>query len=248
MGVLLLQLSGPLQSWGDSSRFTTRGTRREPTKSGIVGLLAAALGRMRDESVDDLAGLEMGVRIDQSGRMLRDFQTERSMDGKTTMPLTNRYYLADAKFLVVLGGPDDVLAEIAHALNNPRWPLYLGRRSCPPDRPVFLRMEPGDDLDIRDVLRREPWLAAKRTKGHGSLPKLEISCDARDGEQCVSQADYPISFGGERKYACRPVWKSRISNPDAPDSADDSDGSDSGVSAGKPGDGTLLDHDPMGFF
>jgi len=45
MSVLLLRLAGPLQSWGDSSRFATRGTRREPTKSGVIGMVAAALGR-----------------------------------------------------------------------------------------------------------------------------------------------------------------------------------------------------------
>ena len=92
MAVLLLRLAGPLQSWGDSSRFVRRTTRREPTKSGIVGLLAAALGRSREESIDDLAQLEMGVRIDQKGRLTRDFQTERSLDGKKTMPLSHRYY------------------------------------------------------------------------------------------------------------------------------------------------------------
>lgn len=248
MGVLLLQLSGPLQSWGDSSRFTTRGTRREPTKSGVVGLLAAALGRTRDESVEDLASLEMGVRVDQPGRILRDFQTEHSMDGKTTMPLTNRFYLADAKFLVVLGGPDNLLVGVAEALKNPRWPLYLGRRSCPPDRPVFLRVGKGDKFDIRDVLRQEPWLASKRLRKGDPFPDLEVACDARDGEQCVSQADYPVSFGAERKYACRPVWRSRISNPDNPCVTSSSDESKDGASSEKSGSSTIFDHDPMGFF
>ena len=61
MAVLLLRLSGPMQSWGDSSRFVRRTTRTEPTKSGVVGMLASALGRSREDALDDLAQLEFGV-------------------------------------------------------------------------------------------------------------------------------------------------------------------------------------------
>ena len=65
MSVLLLRLKGPLQSWGDSSRFTRRETRQEPTKSGVLGLLAAAQGRRRGDPIEDLAGLAFG-----GGRLL----------------------------------------------------------------------------------------------------------------------------------------------------------------------------------
>ena len=41
MSVLLLRLSGPMQSWGVQSRFTVRDTGLEPSKSGVVGLIAA---------------------------------------------------------------------------------------------------------------------------------------------------------------------------------------------------------------
>ena len=119
MSVLLLRLAGPLQAWGDSSRFVRRTTRTEPTKSGVVGLLAAALGRSREEPVDDLAQLELGVRADQPGTLLRDFQTERSLDGSKVMPLSQRYYLQDAAFLVALGGPRDLLVELDAALRMP---------------------------------------------------------------------------------------------------------------------------------
>ena len=56
-GVLLIPCVGPMQSWGTRSRFQERDTEREPSKSGIIGLLCAALGRDRNESVDDLADL-----------------------------------------------------------------------------------------------------------------------------------------------------------------------------------------------
>ena len=77
MSTLLLRLAAPLQSWGASSRFKKLGTEREPTKSGIVGLVAAALGRERDEDIKDLCALRFGVRIDQPGELLRDYHIAR---------------------------------------------------------------------------------------------------------------------------------------------------------------------------
>ena len=65
MSTLLLRLAGTLQSWGDDSKFEIRRTEKEPTKSGVIGLLAAALGRRRDESLDDLIQLKFGVRVDK---------------------------------------------------------------------------------------------------------------------------------------------------------------------------------------
>ena len=51
---LLLRLAGPLQSWGMLSHFNERDTARFPTRSGVIGLLAAALGIARDEPLDGL--------------------------------------------------------------------------------------------------------------------------------------------------------------------------------------------------
>lgn len=75
MPTLLMRLHGPLQSWGTTSRFDERDTQLEPSKSGVVGLLCAALGRDRAEPVDDLAALRMGVRVDREGVPMRDYQT-----------------------------------------------------------------------------------------------------------------------------------------------------------------------------
>ncbi|AEB06542.1 CRISPR-associated protein, Cas5e family [Coriobacterium glomerans PW2] len=215
MAVLLLRLSGPLQSWGDSSRFTRRATRREPTKSGVIGLLASALGRTREESLNDLAKLEFGVRIDQQGNMLRDFQTERSLDGKTTMPLSNRYYLADAIFLAALHGKLDVLHKLDEAIQNPRWPLYLGRRSCPPDPPISLGVHE-EYKDVRQALQQMNWIASSRCKRRlAQHRQLEIACDAREGEPYSRQADLPLSFSKSgRTYEDRRVYRAWIDNPD----------------------------------
>ena len=77
MPTLLIRLQGPLQSWGTRSRFDHRDTWPYPTKSGVVGLLAAALGRDRREDVSDLAALRMGVRVDRKGVLKVDYQTDQ---------------------------------------------------------------------------------------------------------------------------------------------------------------------------
>lgn len=216
MAVLLIRLAGPMQSWGDSSRYARRTTRREPTKSGIVGLIASALGRARKDPVDDLAQLELAIRVEQPGQLMRDFQTERPMGGGKPMPLSNRYYLADACFLVALGGGREMLEKVEAALRLPRRPLYLGRRSCPADMPLCLGID-GEAQDVRKVLVKEPWRASERYKSrHADVLTLEVVADARDGEVCESWADYPLTFSAAgRRYACRPVTRLRVPNPDA---------------------------------
>ena len=134
MTVLLLRLAGPLQSWGDSSRFTTRATRREPTKSGVIGLLAAAQGRRRTDSLEDLLTLRFGVRTDQPGSIVRDFQTAMDWahpkkDGRVkAMPLSNRYYVADAVFVAAVEG-------------DPSLPPGVGRGNQRPGVPALPRTQ-----------------------------------------------------------------------------------------------------------
>ena len=138
MTALLLRLAGPLQAWGAKSRFTVRATELAPTKSGVVGMLAAAVGRRRIDPIEDLLALRFGVRKDQPGTVIRDFHTARTLDGKNSMPLSKRYYLADAVFLAGIEGDRALLEGIGEAVHNPAFPLYLGRRSCPPGQPVSL--------------------------------------------------------------------------------------------------------------
>ena len=115
MSTLLLRLAAPMQAWGSDSRFEVRRTGREPTKSGVIGLLAAALGRSRADSIDDLCQLRFGVRVDQEGQLLRDFHTAHQ--GTKTAYVTQRYYLCDAVFLVGLESEDEEwLQELDRAL------------------------------------------------------------------------------------------------------------------------------------
>lgn len=239
MSVLLLRLSGPMQAWGDSSRYNRRLTRHEPTKSGVVGLLASALGRSREEAIDDLASLELAVRTDQSGELLRDFQTERSLDGKKTMPLTYRYYLADARFLVALAGPDTLLEQLNSALKAPRWPLYLGRRSCPADTPILLGIH-GEYNGVRQAVKQHEWLASdwyiNKQKRRG-VTELEVTADAHPGETYECQDDYPVTFSGQgRKYARRSVHRYRVPIPGFVEN-----------DSSKHTPATTAEHDPMFF-
>ena len=103
-----------------------------PTKSGILGMLAAAVGRRRTDPVEDLLTLRFGVRKDQPGTVICDFHTAHTLDGKKSMPLSDRYYLSDAVFLAGIGGERSMLETLDRAVRYPAFPLYLGRRSCPP--------------------------------------------------------------------------------------------------------------------
>lgn len=147
MSTLLIRLTGPLQSWGTSSRFEERDTGLEPSKSGVVGLLAAAIGRDRNAAIADLAALRMGVRVDREGVLKRDYHTARNIiqangtmnsDRNMRNVVSVRYYLADAWFLVGLEGDDDLLGRLHAAVKNPRWPLALGRKSFVPSPGVYL--------------------------------------------------------------------------------------------------------------
>lgn len=173
---LLLRSAGPMQSWGRSSYFDNRDTSLEPTKSGIVGILSAALGRSRNDDVSDLAQLRMGVRIDQAGTMHYDFQTVQAAAGdpgiifrdksKTGSTISKRYFLQDAVFLVGLEGDDlAFLTELDAALRAPVYPIGLGRRSYVPSVPVAM---PGTgvrtQVTLCDALEQEPWPVACLSK------------------------------------------------------------------------------------
>lgn len=202
MSTLLLRLAAPMQAWGSDSRFETRRTGREPTKSGVVGLLAAALGRSRADSVDDLCRLRFGVRVDQEGQLLRDFHTAHQ--GNKNPYVTERYYLCDAAFLVGLESQDRALLQtLERALRSPVFPLFLGRRSCPPTLPIVLGIREGS---LVDELKQEPWLASSwMQRQYREKPLLRLMTDADcGGRKMGMQRDLPVSFHiSARSYAYR---------------------------------------------
>jgi CRISPR system Cascade subunit CasD len=219
MSVLLLRLAGPLQSWGSAARFTRRTTENAPTKSGVIGLLAAAQGRRRDADLSDLAALEFGVRIDQPGTRLRDFQTAHHSDTLKAMPLSERFYLADAVFVAGVSGDARLVQRLYEALLEPVFLPYLGRRSCPPSRPVTIT-EPLDG-DLEQTLREAPWEASGWYRKHrdasfrrrGRPPaddvRLDLLLDSPPGLDRlpdITLRDIPVSFDPRhRRYGLRGV-------------------------------------------
>ncbi len=227
MTVLALRLAGPLQAWGSGSRFVRRTTETAPTKSGVLGLVAAAKGLRRTDTLEELLSLRLGVRIDQPGELIRDFQTaqrpEKARDGSVTwksLPLSYRYYMSDAAYLAVLEGDRPLLEGIDEAVRRPAFPLYLGRRSCPPAGPVAVGLY---EDELERALAAIPWLAsARHQRGHRVRSvRLETVRDARPGETGAETLhDVPLSFDpNHRRYAWRPVVREpvTIDNPHGTD-------------------------------
>ncbi|HEX7021254.1 MAG TPA: type I-E CRISPR-associated protein Cas5/CasD [Trueperaceae bacterium] len=209
MYTLLLRLEGPMQAWGTSSRFTQRDTGLEPSKSGVIGLLCAALGKSRDEtepgqehlpSLATMAALSVGVRIDRAGTVNVDFQTAGGgrmagqkygvahvHGGLFGSVMSHRYYLQDASFLVGLAGPDyTLLKRLQDAIANPVWQLYLGRKGYVPSVPVFIP----DGLleaDLRTALTTYP------------LPEradadIRLVLETSDPVGSEPRMDHPVDF------------------------------------------------------
>jgi CRISPR system Cascade subunit CasD len=219
MSVLLLRLSGPMQSWGVQSRFTVRDTGLEPSKSGVVGLLCAALGRHRHEPVDDLADLTMAVRVDQEGVMARDFHTAgkggimkaSGQVERKNLVVSTRYYLADARFLVGLEGNDlDLLTQLHAALRDPHWPLYLGRKAFVPGEPVWLENGLQRDTELLEALKDYHWLGCDRQAWEEIEQVRVVLEDSEHGTEV--RPDQPISFA-ERRFAPRRVTTTFIDKP-----------------------------------
>ena len=188
VNTMFLRLEGPLQSWGDQqSKFVIRRTAAAPTKSGVMGILCAALGVPRADAPNGwlprLCALRMGVRMDLPGVRWWDYHTVgarlpmRTAEGrcKPGAMLTRREYLCDASFLVALQGEPDLIAELQAALTQPAWTLYLGRKSCPPSRPVLEKPSTGEFTSLLEALQSHPW--RPRFREDTSPPYLDCLLD-----------------------------------------------------------------------
>lgn len=228
MSGLVLRLAGPLQSWGEHSTFGDRDTLRFPTRSGIIGIFAAAQGLRRGEPLDQYSPLRFTIRVDQPGVYLSDFHTaggglprERSIptadggrrgEGKATI-VTRRMYLSDAVFTVAVEGPDDVTKQVTAALRSPRWPPYLGRRSCPPDQPMLLRGLADDPLH---ELRHRIPLPGRKSDTAGQITVDILSEEPAENTAFTEVWDVPSAFTrAGRRYGLRAVYRQRAQFPAA---------------------------------
>jgi CRISPR system Cascade subunit CasD len=223
-----------MQSWGTRSRFQERDTEREPSKSGVIGMLCATLGRDRNEPVDDLAALKMAVRVDREGKLEKDFQTAQDVaiaSGKGTENLlSSRYYLADAAFLVALEGQMELLEKLYAALENPVWVMFLGRKSYTPSKPFYLRDGLLRDVSLQTAFSAYPLqlrgyeydqlLSARKS---GNDIKIRLVYETEEVTHEVRN-DQPKSFAlGRREFGQRYVTTSYedISGFPAPKEDDD---------------------------
>ena len=198
---LLIRLQGPMQSWGTRSRFEIRDTEREPSKSGVIGLICAALGRDRTEAITDLSALKMGVRVDREGVLQYDYQTVEgavSADGSSNRdPQTSkRYYLADAAFVVALEGDTELLELVNNKLLDPRWAMALGRKSYVPSAPVPMHNNLRTDLGMRDALVSplSPLIAEPQRWQRQIRLVLESSEETHEARN-----DTPVTFVHEKR-------------------------------------------------
>ncbi|NLB00894.1 MAG: type I-E CRISPR-associated protein Cas5/CasD [Methanomicrobiales archaeon] len=171
---LVFRLYGMMASWGDIAVGEFRPTFDHPSRSAVFGMLAAALGIRRDEE-ERLSTLSnayrMAIRVDAPGVLLRDYHTSQvppagkgrkkrlfaTRREELSIPredlstvLSTRDYRCDAVSTVcVWSGAAPIpypLEELADALNNPVFVLYLGRKSCPPALPVHAQVVRGENL------------------------------------------------------------------------------------------------------
>lgn len=209
MRSILLKFSGPLQSWGTDSHFETRETDLYPSKSGVIGLVAACLGygRDEDENISSLNSLSFAVRIDRPGLLLHDYQIARKYKAngeQEQIYVTNRYYLEDAIFLVVLSHENNAMIdEIEEALRFPYFTPSLGRRSVPiPAEFILAKL----DQDALSLLHDYPWQGDEKG-GRYTPTKLTIYSDSdlmSDDNPSRLRRDLVLSFSyKERQYGFR---------------------------------------------
>ena len=162
MQFLLFHLQAPLAAWGDVAVGAYRGTREHPGASALLGLLGAALGLRRDDEPAQAAlrdGYAFAVGTVTNGQLLRDYHTaqvpsrsdlkgrpHRTRRDELSVPrqalntiLSTRDYRQGGSWAVAaqaLPAAPYSLADLAQALREPRFVLYLGRKCCPPASPL----------------------------------------------------------------------------------------------------------------
>ena len=227
--LLLLRLEGPLQSWGMRARWDVRDSEAEPTKSGVMGLLGCALGYpVGDAALEKELDRQLclGVRVERPGDRLVDYHTvtgllptaegkHKGKPGDPTTIISPRTYLQDAAFLATIAGPPNLLERCRDALTDPRWPVYLGRKCCPPSRPIL------DELadryaDMDDCLQHHPW-SCQTMELQNRRPTTPLRCVVEDPEGQARRCD-AVRANPARMYGFRNV---RIFHVDPPEEKED---------------------------
>lgn len=223
------RLAGPMSSWGDVAVGDTRSTWAAPSASALTGLLGAAHGIRREDEAGQksLAAWRFAVRLDQQGTYMRDFHTiqspkheargepfrtrkEELEKGKLSTKVSERgYYCGQIATIMAWGGDVQMSAE---ALKHPAFFLALGRRACPPARPLYpVVIKENTLLDAFHAYDRlYPDIAAERPV---SDEGMELYWDAgSDGPQAgineftqIERRDRPETRGPDWSFSVRKV-------------------------------------------
>lgn len=212
MKTATIRLTAPLQSYGNQASFNQRTSDNYPSKSAVIGIIAAALGYRRDDArILQLNNLLFAVRIEQSGNMMTEFQTVeyQKSSTKTARKLTYREFIQDAVFMVAIGSDNDhEIEKIVSALKHPKFQLYLGRRSNPPAGPLMI--ETYDEENPLQVLEKlswqaEPWYK-KRLRAPKFLTRIIADAELNPENNITMIKDKVGSFNQKnRYYQYRPV-------------------------------------------
>lgn len=228
-----------MQSWGGPVAGDDRPSLDVPTKSGVIGLIAGALGIDRRE-VDRLASLHasyaFAVRVDRRGTPGVDYHTTLDVPtaegGKRNYAvISKRRYLHDSAFsalLVVRAKPTETLDGIVEALRHPAFVPFLGRRACPPSVPVVGRSPcPIEGADWRGLFDQVPLDPGD------DVPPLDVHLDAELAPEAIHrprrQRDVlmgrmPRLFGERVVHVTRwtpPEGKAKSSAPRVEESIDE---------------------------
>ncbi|AFM27185.1 type I-E CRISPR-associated protein Cas5/CasD [Desulfomonile tiedjei] len=185
----VMQLYGPMASWGDIAVGELRGTWTRPSRSALIGLLSAALGVTRKDhsTLERMVGsYRFAVRVDRQGTLIQDFHTWQRPEPKRGVKyetrkeeleaediatgISRRDYCCDARYEVCMWTEGDAppfsLQEIKEAIAHPRFVLYLGRKSCPLGLPIAVKIIQADSVceafERADRQQPKDFLAAIR--------------------------------------------------------------------------------------
>lgn len=210
---LLFRLWGPMAAWGDIAVGERRGSWNRPSRSAVLGLVAACLGYERSNGAAHLRleqGLGFAVRVDDPGRPLRDYHTAQSPSeyrGKRWATrrdeladprnlntiLSERTYQLEMNAVIVLwrrpatDGP--TLEKVSEKLIEPVFAPYLGRKSCPLGLPIQPRMY----TEVSPVAALQSY-DAQPYKEHQHLPTKDRRRDTPRRDLWLDEDD-ALAFG-----------------------------------------------------
>lgn len=222
MRFLVFPIYAPMASWGDVAVGEYRPSYGYPSRSAVLGMVAAALGVTReDEAAHAQLAEEMGVAVAvySEGALLRDYHTAQSVSASDLKKrphrtrsdelavakddlhtiLSTRDYRQDALSLVLLyhriDAPQRALEDIAAAIERPRFALFAGRKACPLALPLAPSIVEADDLTTALAESGERTEQLREQLGKQSLQLRFLAA-----EPDVS-AGLPVSYQVQRKDA-----------------------------------------------